>query len=256
MNVIYARAIFVSDLHLGVPESNVGDLINLLQNVRAEVVYLVGDMIDIREIRARGDARCADLANIFALLKLLRGARLHYICGNHDPEPLVEAAALDGLATISNERVHITRRGERILVIHGHQVDSHIGTHAEVLVDVIALIYKLALRLQLKLNRLRNILGRPGKLRWVEEQRYRISGWRRRVTRYEARIRKYALGKTFRSVICGHIHVPAILRDGEFSYYNTGDWVENRTILFEDDAGDICQLRYDSCSGTFRISTA
>ena len=41
------------------------------------------------------------------------------------------------------------------------------------------------------------------------------------------------------SIMIGHIHTPAIEKIGEKNYYNTGDFCESCSFLYEDLSGDI-----------------
>ena len=41
------------------------------------------------------------------------------------------------------------------------------------------------------------------------------------------------------SIMIGHIHTPAIEKIGEKTYYNTGDFCESCSFLYEDLSGDI-----------------
>jgi UDP-2,3-diacylglucosamine pyrophosphatase LpxH len=51
---------------------------------------------------------------------------------------------------------------------------------------------------------------------------------------FETTLAKYAASHRCQGVVCGHIHIPtAIERPDGISYYNTGDWVENRSALVE-----------------------
>ena len=45
------RALFISDLHLGTRNAQASALLDFLRNVDAEVIYLVGDIVDFWKVR-------------------------------------------------------------------------------------------------------------------------------------------------------------------------------------------------------------
>ncbi len=66
------RAIFISDLHLGTRASQASALLGFLRQHEADVIYLVGDIIDFWKVR-RGPAWHQSHNDV--LQKLLRQAR-------------------------------------------------------------------------------------------------------------------------------------------------------------------------------------
>lgn len=57
---------------------------------------------------------------------------------------------------------------------------------------------------------------------------------------------RFAADKGTDGIICGHIHTAAIRTIGTLDYYNTGDWVESRTALVEEENGDLRLLQFSS----------
>ena len=47
------RTLFISDLHLGNSACRAHELLDFLDRVSADTIYLVGDIIDLKRMRAR-----------------------------------------------------------------------------------------------------------------------------------------------------------------------------------------------------------
>ena len=52
------RALFISDVHLGTRTAHAEDLLDFLKHFEADIIYLVGDIIDFWKVR-RGPALAA-----------------------------------------------------------------------------------------------------------------------------------------------------------------------------------------------------
>ena len=83
------RAAWISDVHLGTRGANAGTLLDFLREYEFETLYVVGDLIDIWQLR-RG--RYWPQLHNDVIQKILRksrkGTRVVYIPGNHDEMPL------------------------------------------------------------------------------------------------------------------------------------------------------------------------
>jgi UDP-2,3-diacylglucosamine pyrophosphatase LpxH len=79
------RALFLSDLHLGTKTAQVDALLEFLKHHDADVIYLVGDIVDgwrhalIVVLAAGAQRRGAE-----AFAQGAQGARIVYVPGNHD----------------------------------------------------------------------------------------------------------------------------------------------------------------------------
>jgi UDP-2,3-diacylglucosamine pyrophosphatase LpxH len=62
---------------------------------------------------------------------------------------------------------------------------------------------------------------------------------RRYISRFEHAAATAALRHGLDGVICGHIHHPGIREVDGVRYCNDGDWVENCSMLYEDQAGQL-----------------
>ena len=65
------------------------------------------------------------------------------------------------------------------------------------------------------------------------------------VSDYEQRLLLHAHESDCDGVICGHSHTPGIRQLKDVMYFNTGDWVEHCTALFEYNDGRLELVHYD-----------
>jgi UDP-2,3-diacylglucosamine pyrophosphatase LpxH len=118
------RTAWISDVHLGTRGSNVAPLLNFLRDYEFETLYIVGDLIDVWQLR-RGRYWPQQHNDIIQkiLRKSRKGTRIVYIPGNHD-ELLADFYGAYGNITIQKHAIHRTANGKRILVVHGHELDT------------------------------------------------------------------------------------------------------------------------------------
>ena len=155
------RAIFISDVHLGSRASRAQDLLDFLRGHDADVIYLVGDIVDFWSLK-RG-TYWPQLHNDVVqklLRKARKGTRVVYVPGNHD-EPLRDYLNLNfGGIEVADEVIHTMADGRRLLVIHGDLFDGVIR-HAKWLAYLGDSLYTMILQLNHWFNHLRVRLGFP-----------------------------------------------------------------------------------------------
>ena len=235
------RAGWISDVHLGTRGSQAAALLEFLRDHEFETLYLVGDLLDIWSLRRR---RYWPQSHNDVIQKLLRksrkGTRLVYIPGNHD-EFVAEFPGEFGNVEIVPQAVHTTADGRRILVMHGHELDTVVQNMGW-LAHVGDIGYQLLLQLNRPVHWVRNRLGlAPWSLSAYVKSR--VKNAVNFIGDFEEAIGRYAQDHGAQAVLCGHIHTPAIRQIGEISYYNSGDWVESCTTLIEDGTGRITMWR-------------
>ena len=235
------RAGWISDVHLGTRGSQAAALLEFLRDHEFETLYLVGDLLDIWSLRRR---RYWPQSHNDVIQKLLRksrkGTRLVYIPGNHD-EFVAEFPGEFGNVEIVPQAIHTTADGRRILVMHGHELDTVVQNMGW-LAHVGDIGYQLLLQLNRPVHWVRNHLGlAPWSLSAYVKSR--VKNAVNFIGDFEEAIGRYAQDHGAQAVLCGHIHTPAIRQIGEISYYNSGDWVESCTALIEDGTGRITMWR-------------
>ena len=118
------RTGWISDVHLGTRGSKAGALLAFLRDVEFDTLYLVGDLIDIWALR-RGIYWPQEHNDI--IQKLLRkgrkGTEIIYIIGNHD-EFLSAFHGHYASVTLQKNAIHETADGRRLLIMHGHELDT------------------------------------------------------------------------------------------------------------------------------------
>lgn len=236
MTIYKVESVFVSDLHIGSQESRAHIFFKLLKTIKPTNVFLLGDIFDIRSIKKHGFYNINYFFEFMNFVSSNKDINFYYTPGNHDAEIYDLKDIKSDNFKIDHFFIHTTLRGEHIILLHGNVVDTHIGTPKELFVDIVSFIYKKSLIYQKRLNK---FTSKKYKLTFVERMRYFFPLWRRSVSLYENRIKEFSLNKGFKSVICGHIHAPKIIKENGFQYYNCGDFVENQTFLVENQLGFI-----------------
>lgn len=237
------RTVWLSDVHLGSRSCRVGLLLNFLRQTDCDLLYLVGDIIDLESLRQRFFWPPSHSEVLQLILKKSReGTRVIYIPGNHDDELRALAGVRFGNIEVSREAIHTTRTGQRLLVLHGDQFDAIVRGRS-----LGALFGGFACRSLLTVNRfvhwLHDLTGRPY---WslAEHLKSRLSVAKRYVKRFQSATLEAAREAGVDGVICGHIHKADMVDLDGLLYCNDGDWVESCTALVENQAGDLSLLRW------------
>ena len=231
------RTGWISDVHLGTRGSHADALLAFLRTHEFETLYVVGDLIDVWSLR-RGIYWPQSHNDV--IQKLLRagrkGTRIIYIPGNHD-ELLGDYFGEYGNVTVEQRAIHTTADGVRLLVMHGHELDT-VVQNARWLAHIGDVGYQLLLHLNRPLNFFRRLFG-LGYWSLSAFAKRAVKGAVNYVSKFEEAIVRYAKDENVRGVVCGHIHVPVIRPVGEATYYNCGDWVESCSALVEHASGQI-----------------
>src|SRR6516162_959608 len=253
------RAAWISDTHLGTRGCNATVLLDFLRETDFDTLYIVGDLIDIWSLR-RGIYWPQQHNDVIQkiLRKARKGTSVIYIPGNHD-ELVAGFCGTYGNIEIRSSAIHVTASRERILVIHGHELDTVVQN-----VRWLAFAGDLGYQFLLSLNPLINFIRRRFGLGYWSLSAYakrRVKDAVSFIGRFETAVAHYAERYRVDAVLCGHIHSAAIREFGRVSYYNCGDWVESCTALVEGEDGMIALVDYHShaasgCAVTPTIDSA
>ena len=235
------RTAWVSDVHLGTRTSNALALLKFLREHEFETLYLVGDLIDIWSLR-RGVFWPQSHNDVIQkiLRKSRKGTRVIYIPGNHD-EFVARFCGTYGAITIEKHAIHVTASGQRILVMHGHELDA-VVQHARWIAFAGDVGYQFLLSLNPTINFVRRRFG-FGYWSLSAYAKRRVKDAVNFIGEYEQAIARFAERHAVDGVLCGHIHSASIRPIGTLAYYNCGDWVESCTALVEHEDGRIELLR-------------
>src|SRR5947208_16363927 len=112
------RTGWISDMDLGTRGCNATALLDFLRENDFEMLYIVGDLIDIWSLR-RGIYWPQQHNDVIQkiLRKARKGTRVIYVPGNHD-ELVASFFGAYGNIDIKENAIHETVCGERILIIH------------------------------------------------------------------------------------------------------------------------------------------
>ena len=240
------RAGWISDAHLGTRGCNAGALLDFLRANDFDALYVVGDLIDIWSLR-RGIYWPQQHNDVIQkiLRKARKGTHVIYIPGNHD-ELVTDFCGTYGNIEIKQRAILVTASGERILIIHGHELDAVVQN-----VKWLAFAGDLGYQFLLSLNPLINFVRRRFGLGYWSLSAYakrRVKDAVSFIGKFEAAVAHYAERYAVDAVLCGHIHSASIREFGNIAYYNCGDWVESCTALVEGNDGILSMVNYHSLS--------
>lgn len=226
------RTIWISDVHLGTRGSNAELLIDFLDHVDSETMYLVGDIIDGWRLKKKFYWPAAHNDVVWRLMKRARrGTRMVYIPGNHD-EMFRQFAGLDfGGIAIRRKAIHETADGRRLLVLHGDEFDAVTLGHRW-LAHVGDAAYNGLMAVNRFVSGVRRRLGMPY---WSlsKHAKAKVKNAVAFISNFEEVVAQAAGTRGVDGVVCGHIHTAEIREIAGVTYYNDGDWVEGCNALVE-----------------------
>ncbi|MBP7951969.1 MAG: UDP-2,3-diacylglucosamine diphosphatase [Sphingorhabdus sp.] len=230
------RTIWISDIHLGTKGCNAEMLVDFLQSVECETLYLVGDIVDGWRLRKGWYWPDAHNEVLRRLLKMAhRGTRVVYIPGNHDEMFRDYVGFSFGGIELHMDAIHITADGRKLLVTHGDAYDG-VVLYAKWLAFFGDSAYNILLSANVALNKIRRLLGLPY---WSlsSHLKKRVKNAVSFVYQFEEAVAREAEQRGIDGVVCGHIHTAEIRQIENITYYNDGDWVESCTALTEESDG-------------------
>jgi UDP-2,3-diacylglucosamine pyrophosphatase LpxH len=237
------RAVFISDVHLGTRACNTEALLDFLKHVEADVLYLVGDIIDLWKVR-RGPHWAQSHNDVIQKLlrKARKGTRIVFIPGNHD-EGLRDYCGLSfGAIELQRDAIHVRADGRRYLVMHGDEFDV-IVRYARWVAFLGDRSYEIAQWANRPLNWVRRNLG-FGYWSLSAFLKSRVKTAVNFIGDFEAALADVARRHDADGIICGHIHTAADRVIDGIHYMNCGDWVESCTAIVETQNGDMRVVRW------------
>jgi UDP-2,3-diacylglucosamine pyrophosphatase LpxH len=241
--VLRFRTIWISDIHLGTRGCQAERLLDFLKHSESDYLYLVGDIVDGWHLRKRWYWPQAHNDVVQKVLRRARhGAKVIYVPGNHDEAARPFCGLHFGGVYVTNEIVHETADGKRMLILHGDQFDAVMGA-AKWLAHLGDAAYDVALFVNRILNTVRRRMGFPY---WSLSAylKHKVKNAVEHISDFEEFIAERAKHQQADAVLCGHIHHAEIRQIGPVLYLNDGDWVESCTALVEDFAGKLSIIRW------------
>lgn len=231
------RTLFLSDLHLGAIGSRADLILSFLKANRADTYFLIGDILDLWQPLLPHWTPDAQLVLDHLRARQAAGAVIHYLRGNHDPDPSCTPQAQRLDVTPTDVLIHHGKDNRRYLVLHGDVVDGRlVRSH---------LMTRLGSRLDYWLRRLDqglSVLRRNSSVETRSTIEAMVSGVNAmlyRGRRHEKRLLAMARGYGADGVICGHFHIADLHRDHGMIYANCGDWLDSMSALAEAQDGSL-----------------
>ncbi len=242
------RAVFISDLHLGARGCQAELLLDFLQHVECETLYLVGDVVDGWRLKSGWNWPAQHDAVVRHILALARrGVRVVYVPGNHDEFARAFLGVHLAGVVVTDETVHEGIDGRRWLVTHGDLYDGVVA-RAKWLAIAGDWAYRALLRANTAWNRARRSLGLGywSFAAWLKGKCKEATSF---VDDFERTLAAEARERGLDGVICGHIHrAQSRVIDG-IAYINDGDWVESCTAAAETHDGRLEVLDWAALRG-------
>ena len=235
--------VFLSDVHLGYKNCKADFLLNFLNQVECENLYLIGDIVDLWAMKSSIHWPKSHHRVLQALMrKAAEGVKVVYVPGNHDSpmRDFVDSNLMD--VEIRMEYSHTTADGKKLLLVHGDQFDSAvIGGPLQRLVGYCS--YSLLLKLNGLCNRVRSWCRLPyWSLAYYIKNK--VKNARLAIEKFERAAAAEARKRGFDGIVCGHIHQPEIRHFEGTLYCNDGDWLESCTALVENQNGSLELLHW------------
>ncbi|MDR9432733.1 MAG: UDP-2,3-diacylglucosamine diphosphatase [Spiribacter sp.] len=244
------RTVFISDAHLGFRGARADYLLDFLESVECETLYLVGDILDIWEMRRRGlrwpDSHNAVIQNI--LKRARNGTRVIYIPGNHDEMMRNYAGMSVEGVSIELRAIHECADGRRLLVLHGDEFDTVVQCSR--LVSMLGhRMYAWLIWANHWLNRVRKAFNRPywSLAAYLKQRTKNAMSY---IANYEDALLHEAREADVDGLVCGHIHHAQMLERNGVLYCNDGDWVESCTALVESHQGALELISWNDVKAT------
>ena len=239
--------VVISDTHFGTIGCRAKELNQYLKSINPKKVVLNGDIIDIWQFNKRHWDKYHTKV-IKQLLKFIsNGTKVHYIAGNHD-EALRRFLNFELEGFKITNKLSLDLNGKKTWFFHGDVFDVTMQ-HSRWLTRLGGFGYDLLILINATVNKFLTLIGRE-KLSFSKTIKNKVKAAVSYINKFEATVTDIALKNKFDYVVCGHIHQPCIktfeTEDGNITYLNSGDWIENMTALeFHDNKWTLFQYESD-----------
>ena len=225
------RGLFLSDLHLGAIGSRSDLILSFLEHNHAETYFLVGDVLDLWQPLLPHWTDDAQRVLDHLRKRQQAGAVIHYLRGNHDPDPTRAPEPKCLNVTAVDELIYHAGDQRKYLVLHGDIVDSRL-VRSHVMTRLGSRIDHVLRGLDRGLSVLRR--GSSAEARsTIEALIAGVNALLYRGCQHEHRLVEMARQKGAHGVICGHFHIARLHDDHGLTYANCGDWLDSMTALAE-----------------------
>lgn len=249
MDKIDCRAAFISDVHLGTRGSSAEQLSEIIKNLECEIIYLVGDIVDIINLKYKPKNWTKEHTKLIKLLlkKAQRGTKIYYLPGNHDAAVrAVEDLEIGENIVITDEVIHTTKGNKQYIVVHGDVFDLIIQKMTRLAIFG-GILYDLLVFTNREYNKWRSKRGlAPYSL--SKKIKENVKNAVKVISKFENAAVEYARKRKLEGIICGHIHTPTSKIIDGIEYWNCGDWVESLSLVVEKRNGLLDHIYYNQWS--------
>jgi len=222
----------ISDVHLGTYGCHAKELLKYLKSIKPKMLILNGDIIDIWQFSKRYWPE-THMKVVRKLMKfVVEGVPVYYLTGNHD-ELLRKFADMHLGAFHLQNKLVIELDGKKAWFFHGDIFDVTMQ-HSKWLAKLGAVGYDSLILINSMVNWGLKLVGKE-KMSFSKKVKAQFKDAVKFINSFEDTAAQLAAQNGYGYVVCGHIHQPEhrtiITADGEVTYLNSGDWVENLTAL-------------------------
>jgi UDP-2,3-diacylglucosamine pyrophosphatase LpxH len=236
------QSLFISDLHLGNPNSQVEKLLEVFKEYEFKNLFIVGDFIDMTYLKRKFGWKKSHSAVIQKVIKYSRkGVNVVYIIGNHDyfiRSVIDEKDILFGDILLCNEYIYHSIKGEKIFITHGDCFDGMVRVH-----PILYYIGDKSYELSIRLNQILNFFRKLFRMEYWSLSAYlktKVKNVVKFLSEYKKMSELMIKDKNCDSIMIGHTHTPDMIGG---KYYNTGDFCESCSYIIEHTNGQI-ELRF------------
>lgn len=226
------EVVVISDVHLGTYGCHARELLCYLKSIKPKKVILNGDIIDIWQFSKSywPESHMQVIKHITGLLA--KQVKVYYVTGNHDEMLRKFVGFRMGSLQIVN-KVVLKLDGKKAWFFHGDVFDVTMQ-NSKWLAKLGAKGYDTLILINRLFNRISEKMGR-GKLSLSKKIKNSVKSAVKFINNFEQVASDIAISNGYDYVVCGHIHQPEIKKiknkEGEITYLNSGDWIENLTAL-------------------------
>jgi len=222
----------ISDLHLGMRGCRAAEVLRYLKSIDPEILVLNGDIIDVWQFKKKYFP-AAHMQVVRELLGMIaRQKTIYYVTGNHD-EVFRRFKGFETSNFKIVNKVVLPLDGKKAWFFHGDVFDVTMQ-HSKWLAMLGGKGYDALIWFNHLINQVSLALGK-GRISLSKKVKESVKSAVKFINHFEETAAEIAIRNGFDFVVCGHIHQPAnrIVKtdDGEVTYLNSGDWVENCTAL-------------------------
>lgn len=233
----YYKTIILSDIHLGIRNSRVKEVVDFLSNHKCDTLILNGDIIDGWQLKKSGEWKKKHTSFFRIIMKYMHkyNTRVIYLRGNHDD--FLDEIAPFSFGQFIIKRHHILQSGpKKYYVVHGDIFDT-ITTKLKWLAKLGDIGYTFLLWLNRYYNHYRTKKGLPY-YSLSQKVKAKVKSAVSFISDYEEQLCEVAAANTCDGVICGHIHQAADKSISNIHYLNSGDWVETMSAIVETETNE------------------